>query len=56
MALEQNKRMIYSFGYRRSLFPNQIFKRLILINGAFNVILPLNIHRNVAAPVWIIKV
>lgn len=50
MAFQQNKRMIYSFSYRRSLFPNQIFRRLILINGAFNVIFPLNIHRNVAAP------
>lgn len=33
-----------------NLFPNQIFRRLILINGAFNVIFPLNIQCNVAAP------
>lgn len=49
-AFHQNKRMIYLCRYRRSLFPNQIFRCLILINGAFNVIFPLNIHRNVAVP------
>ena len=47
-ALQQNKRMIYSFSYRHSLLPNQIFRRLILMNGALNVIFPLNIHCNVA--------
>lgn len=49
-VLQQNKRMIYAFGHGRSLSPNQIFRRLILINGAFNVIFLLNIHCNVVAP------
>lgn len=42
--------MIYAFSHRRSPFPNQIFRRLILINGAFNVIFLLNIHCSVATP------
>lgn len=41
--------MIYSFRYGRSLAPNQIFRRLILINGAFNVISALNIKWRVPA-------
>lgn len=49
-VLQQNKRMIYAFDHGRSLSPNQIFRRLILINGVFNVIFLLNIHCNVVAP------
>lgn len=49
-VLQQNKRMIYAFSHGRSLSPNQIFRRLILINGAFNVIFLLNIHCNVVGP------
>ncbi len=49
-AFQQNKRMIYSFSYRRSLFPNQIFRRLILINGAFNVIFPFKYSLQCGSP------